>query len=34
AGFSHATDVLTGNSLSLGESLQLPPRSVRVLDLD
>ena len=33
-GFSEATDVLSGETLPLGDSLPLPPRSVRVLELE
>ena len=29
-----ATDVVSGEELPLGETLQLPPRSVRVLELN
>jgi len=33
-GHDTATDVVSGENESLGETLNLPPRSVRVLDLD
>ncbi len=34
AGHRSATDALTGRKIELGETIELPPRSVQVLELE